>query len=245
MNLIKAKGIVIRRTDVGDYDRMLSVLTADMGRISVFVKGARSLRRRGAQGIDLLCYSEFVLKPLGDIHALSQSSVIEGFYHLRDSVEKLAYAMYFADLAGRVCGEFEGCGEGLRLLLNTLYYLANKNSPPDALKLFFELRILALAGFEPQLGECVVCAGGEGAMFFDAPQGGMVCKKCAGARSVSLSPAAVCEMQRILSSGLGAAINALPGAKTVKEAQKALEDFLAEHMGAPPKTLGYLKTIVG
>lgn len=78
---IKVKGIVIRQVNYGDYDKMLTVLTEPLGKISVSARGVRSIKSKNRAATELLCYSEFVLTgPRGEVYNLSQAECIESFY---------------------------------------------------------------------------------------------------------------------------------------------------------------------
>ena len=115
MQPIKIRGIVVRSTDVGDYNKMLTVLSGEKGRISIWAKGVKSPKSKMAAACSLLCYSEFVVTARGDNFTLSQATVIESFYHLREDIEKLSCAVYFAELAVSVCQEECGAEDVIRL----------------------------------------------------------------------------------------------------------------------------------
>ena len=77
---IKVKGLVIRQVNFGDYDKMLTLLTADLGKISVSAKGVRSMKSKNRAASELLCFGEFVLSPpKGDVYSLSSAECIESF----------------------------------------------------------------------------------------------------------------------------------------------------------------------
>ena len=171
MRPIKTMGIVTRSTTVGDYNKMLTVLSADLGRISVWVKGGKSQKHAAHPSVSPLCYSEFVLIPKGDVYTLSSATLSESFYGLRNSVEDLAYAAYFVSFAENLSPQDIEAEEMLRLLLNTLYFLEKGSKGKEDLRLMFELRALCIAGFAPVFDACRSC-GNPNALYFDADGGG-------------------------------------------------------------------------
>lgn len=115
---------MIRECDYGENDKLLTLLTAEHGKITVCAKGAKSLRNKNMVCSQLLCYSEFTVKERGGYYTLSEASLIEQFFGLRTSLSRNAAAVYAADVAGEVCVESSDESEMLSLVLNTLYMLS-------------------------------------------------------------------------------------------------------------------------
>ena len=90
------RGLVLRETLTKESDKILTVLTADLGKIPVIAKGARSRRSKYAAAAELLAYSEMTLSQKGEWYYLTEGSTIELFEGLRTDFEKLALASYFA-----------------------------------------------------------------------------------------------------------------------------------------------------
>ncbi len=149
------KGIVLRAVDTKESDKILTVLT-EQGKLPVVAKGARSRRSRVAACTQLLAYSEMVLSESRGWQYLSEGNTIELFAEVRRDIGALSLASYFAELTEAVALE-EGGGELLRLLLNALYALGNLDRPQLQIKAAFELKLMALAGFEPLADGCAYC----------------------------------------------------------------------------------------
>lgn len=79
------------------------------------------------------------------------------FYELRLDIEKLALAQYFCELMINIVPEGAETVPYLRLILNSLYFVANGKRPMPLIKAVFELRLLSLAGFMPNLVCCDKC----------------------------------------------------------------------------------------
>lgn len=140
-------GLVLRETDTRDADKILTVLTPDRGKLAVIARGARRKGSRVAAACQLLAYSEMTLYERGQWTMLDAANTIELFDGLRQDLTALSLAAYFAELTEAVA---DGCGgDVLPLLLNALYALSALRKPPQLVKPAFQLRLMALAGYEP------------------------------------------------------------------------------------------------
>ncbi|MBQ7717896.1 MAG: DNA repair protein RecO [Clostridia bacterium] len=242
MEPIKTTGIVVHSTTVGDYNKMLTVLSADFGRISVWAKGAKSQKHDAHSSMALLSYSEFVLLPKGDVYTLSSATLKESFYGLRNSLEELAYAMYFASFADTVAPQGMEAGEILRLLLNSLYFLEKNLKEKEDLRLMFELFALTVEGYAPTFDACSEC-GNEAALWFDVQSGGVVCDSCRTQSSRKISDAARQLMNFYTSSSLKDALYFKADPDAVREGTKLCEEFIKIHIGHI-SALDYLKSVI-
>lgn len=181
MNILTFPALVIRECDYGENDKLLTLLTAQHGRITVCAKGAKSLRNKNMVCSQLLCYSEFTVKERGGYYTLSEASLIEQFFGLRTSLQRNAAAVYVADVAGEVCVESNDESEMLSLVLNTLYMLSETDRDTDLIKAVFEMRCASVVGFCPELSACAVCGRKEAErMYLDVMNGSIVCDRCFG-----------------------------------------------------------------
>ncbi|MBQ3723980.1 MAG: DNA repair protein RecO [Oscillospiraceae bacterium] len=153
---IVTAGLVLRDTVTKESDKILTVLTADLGRISVIAKGARSRKSKVTAACQLLCYSDMTLSPKGEWYYLAEANTIQLFDGLRRDIVKLALGAYFAELTEAVCTPVPE-PELLRLLLNALYALSALDKPAALVKPAFTWRLMELGGFAPLIDGCAVC----------------------------------------------------------------------------------------
>ena len=178
MNL-STNGLVIRVNNVGEYDRIITVLTTDFGIIRAFVHGARSLKNKHATTTSLLSYSHFTFSKKRDTYTVTDSSANKVFLNLRGDIEKLSLAAYFCEIAENLSPIEDEAEEYLRIMLNSLHFLSESDKSPKMLKAITELRMLAISGYTPDLVACRQCAEFEGdTMFFDAINGEIYCQNC-------------------------------------------------------------------
>jgi len=177
--LIEVTGLVIREVSLGESDKILTVLTSEMGKITVYANGVRKYKNPNMNAAQLMSYSEMVVFKRGEKYWLRESVVIENFYDIRLDLERFALAQYILDVTGDVCVEEENEEVMLKLTLNTLYMLVTNKKPIEQVKSVFELRTMANIGFLPNLINCETCGEYESEfMFFDIIDAVLFCKDC-------------------------------------------------------------------
>ena len=177
--LSQFRGLVLAETAWGENDKLLTVLTAEAGKIPVLLKGGSSLKNRSGGACLPMCCSEFVTADRGGRPWVREASEVESFSHLRSVLEDSALAIYMCDVANEVCVENGDEAEMLQLMLNTLYALDRGIRDRTLLRAAFELRVAAVCGFSPDLVGCSECGRGEsGTMYLDVMDGVLHCEEC-------------------------------------------------------------------
>ena len=115
------KGVVLRETETKESDKILTLLTAERGKLSVIARGARRKGCKFAAAAQSLAYSEWTLYQKGQWYYANEGTTLELFAGLRGELEKLALGCYFAELTEAVTAEETAAEELLRHLLNGLY----------------------------------------------------------------------------------------------------------------------------
>lgn len=177
---IEVDGLVIREVTTGESDKIITLLTAKYGRITITGKGVGSMRNRHAASAQLFSYSTFLLHKRGNFWYIRDTFFIECFMNIRYDVEKLALANYVCDVASDFALENVEDPELLSLTLNTLYAIANLDKIPlEQIKGAFEFRAAVQGGFMPDLSGCDVCGCDEESEYsLDVMNGRILCKKC-------------------------------------------------------------------
>lgn len=183
MGLIKTKGIVIGVANSADHDKVLTVLTPDLGKISVFCRGAKKNKNTLLNATEYLAFSELILyKSTNDHYSINSAEVIEVFYNLRIDIDKLNYATTVSKIIYDVTQENEPAGQVLSLFLNTLYVLSETDKNKDLILSIFELRLLAIIGFLPNVARCVHCGTpmleDMNDFYFSIKEDGVKCEIC-------------------------------------------------------------------
>ena len=177
---IKTNGIVLREIEYKDSDKLLTVLTQELGKRTFRARGVKSSRSRLKSACQLLAYSEFTVLETHDRYVITEAVTQEMFPELRQDIELLSLASYFVQLSDAVAQEGDEATELLSLLLNALYALAKLKRPQTLVKAVFELRLACISGFLPDLRGCAVC-GREDSDRFNITQGVLQCSNCQSA----------------------------------------------------------------
>lgn len=188
----RVEAIVLRHQDWGEADRLLSLYTPDMGKVRAIAKGVRKMRSRKAGHLEPFTRSSLLLARGRDMLIITQAETLDAYLPLRDNLLLTTLAAYVVELLDRFTYE-EGENRALyRLLADTLGRLASGPNAELAVR-FYEVRLLDLVGFRPQLFTCLSC-GNEiqpQDQFFSAERGGVLCPDCgrgvAGVRPISLN----------------------------------------------------------
>ena len=176
MGYLKVKGIITAGSDIGDADRVLSILTAEEGLIRASAKGVRRLKNKLAGGTQLFCYAEFILYPGRDMYSVYNCDIIESFTDICMSPEKFTYAAHLLKIINDITQEGQFADEILSLLLNSLFVLNKGEKNPLLVIRIFELRLLCITGYMPIVTACSAC--GQSGNLFSVNANGLVCENC-------------------------------------------------------------------
>lgn len=179
---IKTDGIVLRETEYKDSDKLLTVLTRDLGKRTFRARGVKSGRSRMRAACQLLAYSEFTVLERQERCVITEAASLQLFPELQNNIELFYLASYFVQLTDAVAQEGDEAAELLSLLLNALYALTQGKRPQKLIKATFELRLACMIGFLPDLHGCAVC-GNETPDCFNITLGCLQCAACRAAGS--------------------------------------------------------------
>ena len=163
---------------MGDYDRRITILTRERGKIGVFAKGARRPGSAFLAYTQVCVFGEFILYQGRSSYNLSDAVVKNYFPELRNDVEKAYYGMYFCEVADYLSREGNDEKELLKLVYTSLRALAAGSISNELIKAVFEIKCMYANGEGPMLDECVSCHEKPEKKFFSAELGGCVCEKC-------------------------------------------------------------------
>lgn len=244
---LKTKGLVLREVKTGEADRILTILTPEHGILSASAKSSLRLKNKLFAATGLFCYSEFVLFPGKNMYIVDEATPIEVFFELRQSVEGMALAMYFAELAATVAQEGEEAESLLRLLLNSFFLIGTQKKPLHQIKAVFEFRTLFDAGFMPDIVGCCECGSAETETFrFDLSEGALFCQNCAekiGA-APNISRSQLAAMQHMLYSEPEKAYSFTLLPEAMAGLSRLATHYVCSQLDHRFKTLDFLETVL-
>lgn len=157
MGIIKTKGIILAQNNMSDNDKMVTILTPDLGKIGCSARGARRPKSTLMAGTQFLCFADFIIYKGVSSYNLNSAEPIEIFYNIRLDIDKLKYAVEVAKIANDVTEENEGSYRILQLVLNTLYMISESEKELDFILSVYKLRLLSIIGFRPIIEKCTSC----------------------------------------------------------------------------------------
>ena len=179
MSISKTEGIVLKHTNLGEADKILTILTRNNGKIKAIAKGCRKPKSSLLSSSEVFVFSEFVLYKGKNFYHISQAVTRETFYNIRKDLLRLSYATYFAELAEAVSDEGIPSERLFLLLAKALYYLSTEKIPMGLLNLGYQLKLMDISGYRPNLQRCAICKKQkEDYIRFSVGLGGVICGDC-------------------------------------------------------------------
>ena len=184
--------IVLRQRKLGDADKIVTLYTANRGKLDAVAKGVRRSRSKLAGHVEPLSHANFQLAQGKNLDIVTQAETIEPFAAIRDDLDRLSRALYTCELLDRFTETHHEHFDLYRLLLDTLRRLASREDIDTPVR-YFEMSLLDVLGYRPELEECVTCRENLQAVtnYWTAGGGGVVCPNCrrdeASVRPVSVN----------------------------------------------------------
>jgi DNA repair protein RecO (recombination protein O) len=183
MPAYKANAIVLRRIPLGETDKILTLYTRELGKLSAIAKGARRTTSRLAGATEPLMLIRALLGEGMNLDVVSQTEIRESFPTLRGDFGLFLRATYCCELLDKLTEERHPDTRTFDLLLSTLFILQRAEQPDTAVHAY-ELQLMAEAGYEPRLDECARCErrfGDENGILesaYSPSRGGVLCDQC-------------------------------------------------------------------
>ena len=157
MKLLKVKGVVIKEVPYKDNDKIITLMTDKLGKISCMAKGAKKTNSALLASCQLLVYSEFVLYKGTSFYHINSAETIDTFYSLRTDYDKLQKSYEITKVLNSLVVENEETESILSLYLNSLYVISKDMFKFDYIMSVFKLKMLVLLGYSPSIVSCANC----------------------------------------------------------------------------------------
>lgn len=156
--LYRTEAIVLKRRDFGEADRILTVFTPEHGKLTLLAKGVRKTKSRKAGHVELFTDSMFLVAKGRTWDLVSQAEMVEPFRALHEDLLRAGYAYTVAEILDGFTQERDSHPPMFVLLKETLSRLAaSKDEMLPLVARYFDLHMLGMAGYQPQLFRCVEC----------------------------------------------------------------------------------------
>ncbi|NLI69675.1 MAG: DNA repair protein RecO [Firmicutes bacterium] len=178
MKLFKTEAAVLRTRELGEADRLVTLLSRERGKINAVARGARKIKSKLAAGVDLFTHGNYMLYQGKTLATVTQQEILETFAHLKEDPAAYAHALYFSELVDKVLVEEARSRKVLGLLIDA-WRVLKEDRDFFLLARAFEIKLLSAVGYHPHFTACAGCNAEEKG-YFSPGMGGLVCRSCAG-----------------------------------------------------------------
>jgi DNA repair protein RecO (recombination protein O) len=254
MSPVSTPAILIRRTEYGDADLIVTFFSLALGKVSLMAKAAKKSARRFAGLLELFTELDVVAASgrRGGLRVLQEAALKNPHPDIRQAASKTAYASYWAELVNDWMEEGVENAEIFLLLRHVLDALDEGVQPAAGLSILFQMRLLRISGHCPHLGCCVVCRCDIESILaemlpVEIARGGVACPGClpAGSGLQRLSKGTVKQLLWVAGGDLARANRIKFTPQALREGQEFLERFVPYHLGRQPRSLRVLRQLRG
>lgn len=177
--LYRCEGVVIRRRDFGEADRLVTLMTDNYGKIRALAKGTRRTKSRLGGHLEPYARTSVLIAKGRNLDIITQASVVDPMHHLRTTERSILYASHWSELADKLMVEQQENRFAYGALVRALTSVEHGRAP-DVTSRICEWEFLSAAGFQPELVLCTRCGTqiqpGSNGLHIEA--GGVVCPDC-------------------------------------------------------------------
>lgn len=175
---IKTEGVVIKRRKFSEADKILTIFSADLGKITAISKGVRKIKSKMAGSLEPFNIVNFNLYHGQTFFTITGVQITESFENIAKNLQKTSKAFYLGELIDKFFEDEERAKTAYKIFVEALRYLDENDD--DLVIRIFELKIIEEAGFKPELYHCVHCKGSlfPKKNFWDEIEGGIICTLC-------------------------------------------------------------------
>lgn len=184
----KTRGIVIRRQNIGEADKIITFYTANLGKIRAKANGVRKIDAKLAGHLELFMLSDLIFARGRNLETITSAQVIKSHPAIRQNLQKTSFAYFVIELIEKLVPMELKDTRIFNLLADFFQALDDQRTGEKNLSILllaFEMKLLDLLGFAPSISRCLHCAKGvmpeketAAKYFFSNVLGGILCEKC-------------------------------------------------------------------
>lgn len=250
MRLYKTNAIVLSDSELGDQDKIITLLSDQYGKIRAVAKGARRLKSRFAPAVQMPSYVNAVLyrSQRIEVDTFNECKIKSPFLGIRNELVRLSYGYYLVELIMKFIRGAETPPFLFDLVLKMLFLL--EKTPEKSLPVLmrsFELKMLTILGYRPYLAGCVDChrrIERSREVYFSGYEGGILCSSCSRKRVGKLvSYEAIRWMKFFANTPLKKLANIRAGEKIEKELKVIPESYIPHRLGEDVLSYDFIETV--
>ncbi len=239
---LTVQGIVLSAMPVGEYDRRLSILTKERGRISAFARGARRPRSQLLAASNPFAFGTFEVYQGRDSYTVHRADIDTYFTDVTGDMDAVWYGYLFLEMAEYFSLENSDEGRRMVLVYIALRALGKKKMPKELVCLAYEFKTLVLNGDYPNVFRCIFCGKEEELEYFSGEHRGCVCRACQSkAKTIPISSSALYTLQFIASTEAGKLFSFRLTDEVMEEVLNITADYYKRYVRHTFKSRSYLQ----
>ena len=238
-------GMVLAANPIGDYDKRITLLTRERGKITAFAKGAR---RQGSQltaAANPFAFGEFEVYEGRTSYTVVKATISNYFRVLVEDFESVYYGFYFLEIADYYTRENADELHMLKLLYQSMRALEKSSLKNRLVRCIYELKAMVINGEYPNVFSCMDCKREDELYWFDAEKNGMLCASCGGAGSIPVSASALYALQYIVTSSIEKLYTFTVSEEVQETLSRVMEAYMKQHVDRKFKSLKVLEENLG
>jgi len=244
----QTEAIIIKKTKLGEADRILTLYTPHLGKIQAVAKGVRRPRSKMAGHLELLTHSQVPLARGRNLDTITGSQTINSFLPLKSDLELTSHALYAIELVDQFTADHIENYPLFQLLLETMGHLCQAGDNELVLR-YFELHLLNEVGYRPQLQRCVSCKATlePTTNSFCSTAGGMLCPSCSQSQLLTypLSVNALKVLRLLQNYNYNTVSKLKINPELSRELEGVMRDYLKYLLEREVKSVAWLDTLKG
>lgn len=239
---IVVTGMVLQVMPIGEYDKRITLLTKERGKITAFARGARRPSSQLLAATNPFSFGEFELFEGRSAYTLARATIQNYFRELTADFDVTYYGFYFLEFAEYYCQENNDEREMLKLLYQSLRALESPAYDNRLVRVVFELKALAVNGEAPNVFSCLKCGSRESLTWFSVKRGGTLCTRCCreASDSMQLNESTVYTMQYIISARVEKLYTFTVSMQVLEELEQIMKAYLDRYVGHTFKSIKIL-----
>lgn len=240
----RVEAVILRHMDWGEADRILTLFTLQKGKLRAIAKGVRKPKSRKAGHLEPVSRVTLQLAKGRDLEIITQAETVEPYLEIKSDLTKLGYATYLIELTDRFTYD-EGENAGLyHLLVEGLNHIRDESNLFVPIR-YFELHLLDLVGYRPELLRCVVCRKEiqPEDQYFSIEKGGVLCPSCGRNEpdSQPITMLALKYLRHLQRSGYAEASRISPTPGTQREMENLLYADLKHYLSSGLRSVEFIR----
>lgn len=172
----KVEGIVIRTTDYGETNKIVTIFSREFGKISAMARGAKKPKSRLASVSQLMTHGHFLIQVGSGLGTLQQGEIISTMKEIREDIFLTAYASFVVELTDKATEDKNIIRTYLKCYIKRCI-ICVRVFDPEVLSLIYQTKMLPVLGMRPYFDTCAICHQETDFVAFSVREGGFLCSR--------------------------------------------------------------------